>query len=192
MSEQKVADNWGWFVGLGLLLIVLGLLALGDTVLITIAVMMFCGIVCLFGAGAHLVHAFYNRNWAGFFLELALSAFLALLGVLLFMEPVVSAIIYTLLLGIAFLLRGGVLVVLSFMHQRLLGWLAMLLSGLVTMLLGALIIAKWPGSGIFILGLFIGIDLIFNGASWVALGLAASQYRTPQTQEPTQAPTPVV
>jgi uncharacterized membrane protein HdeD (DUF308 family) len=190
MSEQKVADNWGWFVALGVLLIVLGLLALGDTVLVTIAVMLFCGIMFIFAAGAHLAHAFFHREWSGFLYELILSVLMALAGVFLFLRPEKGAIIYTLLLGAAFLFKGFVQVVLSFMHRRFLGWMGMLVGGVVSLLLGGLILANWPEASFFIVGLFVGIDLIMSGAGWVALGITASHHRTPQTQE--QVPTPAV
>lgn len=186
-GEQRVADNWGWFVALGALLIVLGAMAISYAVYTTIGVAIFCGVMFLFGAGGHLVHAFYHRDWGGFLLSIVLSAFLALAGVFLLMEPLMGAIVYTLILGIMLLIKGGVRIILSFSARRFMGWLAILLSGAITLLLGALILAQWPLSGLFVVGLFVGVDLIMSGASWVALGITASQYRTPHGQQP--APT---
>src|SRR4051812_27654136 len=184
MSIQRVADNWGWFLAFGAALVLLGFIALGEAFAVTIGAVVFYGVLLLMGSGAQLVHAFYHRDWAGFLLGIALAVLYALAGMALIARPVVGAEILTLVLGLSIAVNGVARIVLAFMHRRFAGWLAMALSGVVSLFLGGTILAHWPESSLFVIGLFIGIDLIFNGASWIALGLTARQFRSPADGQP--------
>lgn len=187
MSDQRVADNWAWFIGMGAVLALLGLMALGNLVVVTMAVVAFFGFLFLFGAVVHIVHAFYHTDWNGFLLELLLGVLLGVAGVFLVLEPEAGAKVYTLFLGISLIFKAGVQLGLAYVSRRFLGWLVMVLSGALSLLLGVLIIAKWPDSSFFVIGLFVGVDLLLSGASWIALGLTARQFRTPQGEGPTAA-----
>ena len=77
----------------------------------------------------------------------------------------------TLFLGFSLIASGIMRVVLALSMQQAMPWVWVLLSGVVTFLLGLIIVAHWPVSSLYILGLFLGIDLVIAGAGWVGIGL---------------------
>jgi uncharacterized membrane protein HdeD (DUF308 family) len=75
------------------------------------------------------------------------------------------------MLGVALVVSGIMRLVLAFSTKERMTWLAVALSGLISLLLGLIILTRWPVSSVYILGLFLGIDLIFAGAGWIGVGL---------------------
>ena len=94
-------------------------------------------------------------------------------GMIAIMNPLLAAAYLTLMLGFALVFGGVLRIFLAFQMKSAGGpWGWVVLSGLITLLLGAMIIAQWPASSLFVLGIFLGIDLIFIGAGWITMGLA--------------------
>lgn len=103
----------------------------------------------------------------------ALGAILYMVvGVLMIVRPAAGALSLTLLIG-AFFLAGGLFRIVAAIAGRPPYWGWLLLSGIVTLLLGLLIVAEWPASGLWVIGMFLGIDLLFSGTSLImfAFGL---------------------
>ena len=80
--------------------------------------------------------------------------------------------VLTLLLGAALVASGIMRIILGFSMTGGTPWIWVVLSGIVTLLVGLIILSHWPVSSLFVLGLFLGIDLVFAGASWIAIGWA--------------------
>jgi len=96
-------------------------------------------------------------------------------GYVFIAHPFHAAIAFTLFLGWAILIGGIFRAFLAFKiraHQGA-GWV--LFSAAISVVLGGLIISQWPGSGLYILGLFLGIELIFAGVGWLGLGLSTNK-----------------
>src|SRR5262249_29557594 len=87
-------------------------------------------------------------------------------GLILWSQPLAGALVITLVLGILLVISGVVRMLLSYKHWNDAGWI-MLLSGIVGVLAGAIIIARWPMSGLWGLGLLLGIDLLVHGFAWL-------------------------
>jgi len=120
----------------------------------------------------YLVGAFFTRGWGGFFLSLLAGVLYLAAGLILIDHPMEAAILYTVLLAVFFFVEGLFRIVAALAGQfRHWGWV--LLNGVVTLLLGVLIWRQWPLSGLYVVGLFLGINLVVSGASYVSLGLAA-------------------
>lgn len=171
---QALRANWYWFLLLGILLIVLGIAALAHAWLATIATALVFGYFLLAGAALHLVGAFFTQCWGGFFLSLLAGVLYLAAGFIIVNHPGEAAILYTLLLAVFFFVEGlfrAVAAVAGRFHNW--GWV--LCSGLITMLLGILIWRQWPVSGLWVIGAFLGIDLIFSGWYLVSLGLSVRQ-----------------
>jgi uncharacterized membrane protein HdeD (DUF308 family) len=162
---------WLWFLVLGISLMVLGFVAIGYQVVTTITTVLVLGYLLLAGGVVQVVNAFLGRSWGGFFLHLLAAVLHLIVGVLMIEKPLRAAEILTLILAVAFLV-GGSLRIVVVLTQRFSAWPWVLLNGVVTLLLGILIWRQWPESSLWVIGLFVGIDLIFNGWSWVMLGLA--------------------
>ncbi len=168
---QELRRHWGWFLVLGLALIVLGVLALGASVFTTMVTMIFLGWVLVVDGVLQGVLAFRAHQWSGFFQHLLAGILSVIVGGLILTKPIASALTLTLLLAAFFTVSGLFQVVAALVMQfpgR--GWA--ILSGAVNVVLGILIWQEWPESSLWLIGTFVGIDLIFKGWSYTAFGLS--------------------
>jgi uncharacterized membrane protein HdeD (DUF308 family) len=160
----------GWIIGLGIVYVIAGLIALGSIVTATIATVFVVGIMMLIAGVAEVFHAFQIKTWGRFLLWLLLGALYIIAGFLTFENPLLAAALLTLLLGVSLIASGIMRIVLAFGMKEGTPWIWVVLSGAITLLLGLIILAHWPVSSLYILGLFLGIDLVFAGAGWIAVG----------------------
>ena len=166
----EIVNNWGWFLAFGIALVLLGALAIVRSVAATVVSMLFFGWLLLFAAGIEVVQAIMVGKWAGLFQHWLSAALFGVLGALIIWRPLVTAEILTLLIGAFFLVAGAFQLITPFVISLPeWGWHA--LNGLITFVLGILILAQWPVSGLWVIGLFLGIELVFYGAAWVAVAL---------------------
>jgi uncharacterized membrane protein HdeD (DUF308 family) len=170
---QALRASWGWLLALGVAMVVLGTIAIGYacTVSITLAATWLFGLLTMAAGIAQIVGAFSVGRWSGMMLHLLLGILYAVVGYMIFEQPLQSALELTLIIAL-FLMIGGIFRAVSALTHRFPGWGWVLLNGVVTALLGLLIYKQWPGSGLWFIGLYIGIDLLLNGWMWVALALA--------------------
>lgn len=169
---RGIRERWLGFFVLGLLLIALGFLAISTAVYTTLFTVVIFGLVLVVGGIVQTVEAFMVKNWSGFFFALLVGILYLLTGLLAIGRPSVSAVALTLLLA-AFFLVSGLFKMISAAWTRFDHWGWVFFNGLVTFILGWLIYAEWPVSGLWVIGLFLGIDLILAGITWVALSLKA-------------------
>jgi uncharacterized membrane protein HdeD (DUF308 family) len=160
----------GWIVALGIVYLIAGLIALGSVVMATIVSVFVVGIMMLIAGVAEVFHAFQIKTWGRFLLWLLLGVLYIIAGFLTFENPLLAAALLTLLLGVSLIASGIMRIVLAFNMKEGTPWIWVVLSGGITLLLGLIILAHWPVSSLYILGLFLGIDLVFAGAGWIAVG----------------------
>jgi uncharacterized membrane protein HdeD (DUF308 family) len=172
---------WWLFVALGLVSIFLGFVAIGSPYIALASVIVF-GVLLLVAGITEVIHAVIVRNWRGFALHLLAAALYLFVGLFMLEDPVRAADVLILLLAAGFFV-GGLLRILFSLVVRFPAWSWVLLHGAIDLILGVLIF-RWrserPDSILQILGLFIGIDLIFHGWSWVFLGLTVRTYAVAQ------------
>lgn len=173
----ELHKRWGWFVGLGILLVVLGMMALGSSVMMTLATMVFVGWLMVGGGVLQAVHAFTCKGWSGFFIDLLSGILYTVVGFMIIANPGATAVTLTLLISM-FLIFGGIFRIATAISVRFHNWIWLLLHGVINLLLGTSIWQQWPLSGLWVIGLFIGIDMLCNGWSLVMLGLAAKNLPT--------------
>jgi uncharacterized membrane protein HdeD (DUF308 family) len=169
---KDLRDNWLWFLILGIALIVLGIAALSYSFAAGIATALFFGFFLVVGGIFHIAGAFFTRGWGGFFLSLLAGVLELALGVIFIEHPIDALIVYTLLLAAVFFIEG-LFWILAALAGGFRNWGWVLLSGVITLLLGVLIWRQWPISGLWVVGTFIGVNMICNGATYVAVGLRA-------------------
>lgn len=177
IGVEELRKRWAWFLGLGILLVVLGTIALGSSVMMTLATMTFIGWLMVVGGVLQAVHAFACKAWSGFFIDLLTGILYAVVGFMIVANPGATAVALTLLISM-FLIFGGIFRIVVAVAVRFQNWIWLLLHGIVNLLLGIAIWQQWPLSGLWVIGLFIGIDMLFNGWSLVMLGLAAKNLPT--------------
>jgi uncharacterized membrane protein HdeD (DUF308 family) len=163
--------KWGWIVALGVVYVFAGLVALGSVVMATVASVFLVGVMMIIAGVAEVISAFQVKSWGKFLLWALLGALYIVAGFVTFQNPLLAAALLTLILGAALVASGVMRIILAFGMKRESPWIWVLLSGVITLLLGLLIWAHWPVSSLYILGVFLGIDLIMAGAAWIGLGL---------------------
>jgi len=169
---ETLRRNWGWFLALGIFLILLGLLAISSATYTTFFSIFFMSFLLLFGGIAKIIYSFWAREWSGFFLSMLIGIFYTLTGFLFLAKPVPAAAALTLLMGSLFLVSGLFKIIASVI-VRFEQWGWVLTSGIISLILGVLILSEWPLASLWIIGLFIGVDLVFYGWTWVILALGA-------------------
>ena len=171
-----------FLIGMGIALIILGAIAIGSSFITTLATVLVFGLLLLLGAVFQLVTAFWGRRWRGFVLHLLTGVLYFIAGVFMIENPLEAALGLTVLVA-ACLLIGGILRIILSLVERFDGWGWMVLNGIVSVLLGTAIWSQWPLSGLWVIGLFVGMEMLLSGLSWVMLGLAVRS--TPKVALPT-------
>lgn len=174
VGTGDLRKRWRSILWFGVSLVVLGGIATGAAPFLTLASMVLIGCLLMFVGILQGLQAFAYRRWGGFFVDLLAGLLYLVLGFMIVANPGASAEALTLLIAL-FLIFGGIfrIVIATMIRFHNAGWL--LLHGAINVLLGIMIWQQWPMSGHVIIGLFIGLDLIFNGLSLVMLGLAAKK-----------------
>ncbi|MEA3642204.1 MAG: HdeD family acid-resistance protein [Lamprobacter sp.] len=165
--------NWGWLLAFGLLSIVLGTIGLGMTFMLTELAMVFFAALLIVGGVFQLLDALKCNGWKSTAWHVLIALLYVAAGVYMTLHPTLAAVSLTLLLGAMFITVGLLRSIMAFQLKPAKGWWWPLVSGVISLILGGLILAEWPQSGLFIIGLFIAIELIFNGWSYLFIALAA-------------------
>jgi len=163
--------KWGWIVALGVVYVIAGVIALGSVVSATVATVLVVGVMMIVAGVAEVINAFQIKTWGRFLFWLALGILYIVAGFVAFENPLLTAAWLTLILGAALAASGVVRIFLGLSMQHGSPWIGVVVSGLVTLLLGFIILAHWPVSSLWTLGIFLGVDLVLAGASWVGVGM---------------------
>jgi uncharacterized membrane protein HdeD (DUF308 family) len=168
---EELHRHWALFLSVGVALMALGIVATLTAGLSTIVAVDFFGwILVIAGVGVTL-HAFWAKRWSGFFLQLLSGLLYLVAGWMLATHGELSAIALTLVIAISFVVQGAFRIGAA-LSTRIDGWDGLLVSGIITLLLGLMIWNEWPLSGVWVIGLFVGIDMFFYGGWFVSLALA--------------------
>ena len=174
--DEKVAraihDQWAFYLTEGLILLVLGLLAILLPPLATLGATIVIGAVFFAGGVVGLISTFNGHRAPGFWWSLISALLGIVVGLMLLVRPIAGAVSLTLVL-IAFFLAEGVLsIFFGVAHrQHVSTWGWMVASGVVDLALAGILLAGLPGDAAWALGLLVGINLIFGGAALSALAL---------------------
>lgn len=165
--------HWGWMLAFGLFSIILGTIGMGMTFGLTLASVLLFGVLLILGGTVQLVDAFKCQGWKGTLWHILIALLYIAGGLLIVVDPILASATLTLALAAVLIAVGIMRSILAIQHRGQSGWLWVLLSGLIAIALGLMIMAKWPVSGLWVIGLFVAIELIFSGWSYLFLALAA-------------------
>lgn len=173
---RVVGVRWQWILAVGAIALILGVVGLFMTFALTIVSALWFGVLLLVAGFFQGFEAFSGRTagegWSSRGTRLLLALVYVLAGILLVMDPLGASIALTLVLGFMLIVAGGLRGYWAF-AQRGARWRgSALLSAALSILLGVLILAGWPATGLWVIGLFVAIDLILFGLSWIAIGWA--------------------
>jgi uncharacterized membrane protein HdeD (DUF308 family) len=167
---REIIQYWGWFLAFGIGMLLLGVAAVVRSVTATVVSMLFFGWLLVLASGIEIAQAVMVGRWAGFFQHLLAAILFGVAGLLLITRPLKSAEVVTLFMGMFFLV-GGLFQLVGSVALALPGWGWQAADGVITFVLGLLVLAGWPASGLWVIGLFLGIDLVLYGGAWIALAL---------------------
>jgi len=173
--RAALAEHRSWFMILGGVLIVLGVIAVAFPLITTIAAKIFLGWLFLISGLVQIIHAFSTKRWSEFFLNVLVGALYVFAGGWLAFFPLTGILTLTLLLAIMFIVQGVIEVGMAMRLRPLEGWVWMLLAGAIAGAVGIMILAKLPSSAAWAIGLLVGVNMISSGWAYFFLALAAGK-----------------
>jgi uncharacterized membrane protein HdeD (DUF308 family) len=168
---EKSTPGASYLMWTGIALMIFGAIAVAAPAVMGTAVVMVIGAILLVTGIVEFVHAFREPTWSSKLLTLVLGVITTICGFSVLAHPVVGMVVLALILAVLFVIEGIWKIIASFSFRPASGWLAMLFSGIVALLLGFLIWKQWPLSGLWAVGILIGVDLLVTGCSMVALAM---------------------
>lgn len=177
-TRRLIAEKWGWFLAVGIVLILAGLAAIAFPLISTIAAKIMLGWLFLIGGVVMVIHAFQAPGWSGFLWELLIGLLYVVAGAYLAFFPLTGLLTLAILLAALFFAEGIFEIIMAFRVRPHDGWGFLLLSGIAALAVGVLIAMDLPGSATWALGLLVGINLLFTGTSYVALAFAGRKVAT--------------
>ena len=179
---EEIRNSWGWFLGLGILLMITGAICIIGDVTATFATVLIFGWMLLISGVVALVHAFRTTNWSGFLLYLLSALFRGFTGYLLIRYPLAGATSLTLILA-SFFVVSGMFRAIGAGMMKFPRWGWSVFSGLVSVVLGIILLVQMPVSSIWFIGFAIGVDLLADGASLVGFAMAINILPKPKAYQ---------
>jgi uncharacterized membrane protein HdeD (DUF308 family) len=168
---QDARRHWGRLLGVGLVLGAIGAVGIVASTFLTVVSVVFFGWLLSLAGVAVLWHAFSAPRWTGVLLQAAMGTLNLVVGAICIWQPLQGAVALTLLIAASLMVQGIFRLASAFASRvdgR--GWLVG--SALVTLVLGGMIFSQWPAASLWVIGLFVGIDLLVYGSWLVSLALA--------------------
>ncbi len=167
---HHVRSHWWWFLLLGSLLLFCGTLALAFPIITSLFAIRVLSIVLMVAGVATLVGAFWTGKWSGFLVQVLVGILYLGAGFAIEDRPGISILLLTVYVAVMFMVMGAFRVVAAMvLHFPQWGWA--LLNGCVTFLLGLVIFRQLPQAAVWVLGLLVGLEMLFSGWTWIMLAL---------------------
>jgi uncharacterized membrane protein HdeD (DUF308 family) len=175
VQEQDLHRHWGWFLALGIITVVLGTIALFVIPIATVVAVLILGWLMVIAGIVEIVHAFRVHNWRGAALHLIAGILGFLIGLMIVTHPLAGALAWTLLFASFFTVIGAFRIITG-LRLRFPHWGWTVFDGIVTLVLGIMLAVEWPWSGLWFLGLALGISMILRGWSYIMFSLAVRSF----------------
>jgi uncharacterized membrane protein HdeD (DUF308 family) len=173
-----LSRNWKWLLVVGILSIILGVVGPGMTFMLTLASVLYFGVLMLLAGGVQLFQAIKCSGWRSVVSHVLIGLLYVLAGLMVVTRPLLASVVLTGTLACMLLVIGVLRCVMAIQHRALQGWGWALVGGIVTGVLGLMILTRWPLDALWVIGLFLAIELIVNGWSLVFIAVAARTARS--------------
>ena len=154
----ELGKRWKWLLGFGVLTTVAGLIGLGVATFITLASVVFYGVILLAGGVVQFVQSFQSAGWKAKLWHILISLLYIFGGIVVIRNPILASSILTLMLAGAITAIGLMRIIMAVNMKGAFGWSWVLTGGILALLLGILIFARWPASSLIVIGTFISIE----------------------------------
>jgi uncharacterized membrane protein HdeD (DUF308 family) len=174
----EVRANWGWLLFVGIALVVLGTIGLYMVGTLTLVSILYFGVLVIAGGVLTLIDAFKAEGWKAKLWEILIGVLYIVAGLIMILYPGASAVWFTAFIA-AFLLVSGIFrIIMGFqVRSEVKGWGWIVFGGAASIVLALVIYAQWPVSGLWVIGLFIAIEMIMQGISMISIAMAARASR---------------
>ena len=168
---SHLRSHWWWFTLFGVLLILCGAVAIGFPVISSLAAISVLSVILLIAGIATIVSAFWAGKWSGMLVNLLVGMLYIAAGMFAVKDPIITIVVLTLYLAILFMVMGAFRAV-SALVVRYPQWGWSLLNGAVTFLAGLVIFRERGLASLWVIGLLVGLEMLFHGWTWLMLSLA--------------------
>jgi uncharacterized membrane protein HdeD (DUF308 family) len=176
LNQKNIACNWIWLFCLGFLLVVMGCLGVQMAIGLTLASMYFFAGLLIISSISHIIDSVTRRGWQGVFWQVTIAVLYLLGAIAIASDPFLASALITVLLASAIFIIGLTRIMLILSVKNTHGWGWLLFAGIAAIILSLLILMQWPISGLWVIGIFIAIEMIINGFTFmfVAVSIRAS------------------
>jgi uncharacterized membrane protein HdeD (DUF308 family) len=171
--KTKIQENWGWFLALGIALVLGGMILIAAPLATSIAVTILIAAVLFVGGLVQIYQAFKTQGTAAFIWNMITGVIAVIGGIVIYVNPLAGTLALTLVIAAIFAAQGISQIVMAFKLKPHEGWVWVLIAGVVSLAAGVMIWMDLPGSAAWALGLIAGISVLINGWSYIAIALAA-------------------
>ena len=185
LDIKLVSERWGWFMALGILLILLGMVAIGAPFASGVAVNLLVGWLLVISGVAHGIHAFKATGWRGGLVQFLCGLLYLGVGAMMITNPIAGLLALTVTVLVYFIVSGIFKIILAVRVETLPQRAWVTISGILSMVLAIYVGSQFPTSALWVIGMLFGIEMIFSGWSFVMIAVAARQGK--EGQEPAAA-----
>lgn len=169
---REIKRNWGWLLVLGIVFVILGTIGLGMTIGLTLVSMVFFGVLLCIAGISQLLDVAHCTRWQGMVWHAVIAILYLLVGALVIYDPMLASTVITAMIAAVLIIIGVTRFLMAITLRHTQGWGWLLFAGIIAVLLGVLILMQWPLSGLWIIGLFIAIEMLVNGWTYIFMALA--------------------
>lgn len=171
--STEFSGNRNWFLGLGIISALLGIAAIVFPLVAALAIELLIGWILVLSGIFGLIHGWRAGRWRGFHFSLVSSLFALGIGLLLLLFPRSGILSLALLVSFFFIVTGIMRIMTAWRLRPLKGWPWLLVSGIIPLVLALFILMLWPEAAGWVIGILLGIDLLFSGITLMLLATAA-------------------
>lgn len=157
----------GWLFAIGCVLVLLGIIGLGMEIALTIVSMYFFAAIMMISGLSHFADAFKNKRWEGAVWQIFIAILYLISTCIILYDPLLASTVITALLAWTLIIIGAVRIAMSFTLRGSKGWGWIFFAGITSLILGILILAHWPMTGLWVIGMFIAIDMLVSGWTYI-------------------------
>jgi uncharacterized membrane protein HdeD (DUF308 family) len=180
--------RWGWMLASGVAQLIAGLAAIAVPAVASLVAVGFFSAILLVSAAFNIIHAFKVRKWTGFALHLLGGLLYAAAGAIVLIYPLGGVATLMLVLGVLFIADGAVRSMLATALRPRDGWGWFLAAGIMSIALGVMMLTMWPAGALWIVGMLLGINLLFNGMLTTLFAVQCRRRASASISSPEPAP----
>lgn len=169
---DSLQRHWGWLLGLGIILLIMGTIGLGMDIMLTLVSMYFFAAMLLVSGLSHFADAFKYKKWKGAVWQILIALLYVIAAGVVLYDPILASAVITAMLAWLLIIIGVTRISMSISLRDTEGWGWILFAGITSLILGILILIKWPMSSLWVIGMFIAIDMIVSGWTYIFMALA--------------------